>query len=205
MSKNIELNNKGNWVTNHPKKFVLTVFIVAIPLFILILFSINFNRKYNRVSFDTGDDKKYVYNSNISSNKKINKYIELDVTLKSIPKEVQGNYVFTISEKKQSFYSNSTITYKLLMSPDWVDYQTDPSSFTPNVNGVDRSVRFEEEIPEKRFGIFNVGRPNLYMEITIMYKPLNSDLPTNSEDIIKLYYKFDVDKTINSGAPIQIK
>lgn len=201
MGNTLEKKHEGGWIKNHPKKLVITILLIVLPIFIITLAGINFTRRWNRVYFETTDDKNYIYNSNMSSDRKISKYIDLDVKLLEIPEEINGRYVFSISAKGAGEYSSATVTHQEVMSAKWVDVQTNPESASNNIS---KTINFTEEIPTKRFKIFNVERPNLYIKIVVTSKTNLPGLPEADYEEVILYYKFDVNKAIKNNNDIKV-
>ena len=195
-------NNNGklvSWFKEHPTKAFLVLFLVLIPLILLILFGSNFNRNGKRFYFDTDSngDKIYLYNKNIASKKTINKYFdEFEVKLKKVSesktkdeddKEViveYGRFEFDLNYELNSFNKNSRVNFRYVMTADWFDEQSSPSSGS--------TINFPYNLPNRKFLVLKVYKPVLYIEITIQREQLNPDLPSHKE--VKLYYKYDLKK-----------
>lgn len=222
MSKNIEKKSFGSWFTTHPKKLMITILLIALPIFILALFASNYSRKNTRFHFSTNeDDIKYVYQSNISSKNKIKKYTDLNVSLKEISSYTTndeyfkyGRFTFKISHVPTATYANSTFKFEGVLNASWFDDQLGDhkkddkddkkknesrvESFSPNNshnNPTEKTFYYPFNTPDRRLLLLKVGMPSLYLKITINYVPVNPDLPVSDDSETILYYKFDVNKS----------
>jgi hypothetical protein len=181
-------------LTVYSKKIVLILFIVVLPLILLSLFFIKFNKTSTRFYFNKNGDKPiYLYQSDIAKKKEFNKYFKefnLEV-VDSFKYEDKDNIYpkgkLTIEKNfiPQSYYKDSYFSFRWVLAADYMDAQSQVSSVSITETKSKSTIIYPFNLPNRKYLLFKVNRPNLYIEIKI------SNTPLNSEDVI-LYYKIDL-------------
>lgn len=186
-----------NWVKTHPKKLIIYLLLIAIPVFVLILAYTNFSKNANKFHFSNSDtDAEYLYKSDLASNRKLNKYIKsLDIKLKEVNKLTNDDghdYVFVINYEPLKV--NYEYQFEAILKANWLKEQTTKSSIRVNkgTNGKDTSnIRFPYDTPNRKLLVFKVGLPSLILKIDVKIK---NAIISGSDENITLYYKYDLNK-----------
>lgn len=197
MANSKEKTSLLNWIKTHPKKLIIYLLLIAIPVFILILAYTNFSKKANKFHFsNSATDAQFLYKSDLASNRQLDKYIKsLDIRLKEINKlknDDGHDYVFVINY--EPLKDNYQYDFEAILKANWLEEQTTSSSLRVNkgTTGKDTSnIRFPFETPNRRLLVFKVGLPSLIIKIDIEIK---NPIISGSNEEITLYYKYDLNK-----------
>lgn len=189
-----------SWITTHPKKFVISVLLIVLPIFIILLVYLNFSKNANKFHFSTGDTNiEYIYQKNLTSKKKLEKYMDLNITLVETKHLNQGGkhydnsqYKFKFKYVPTSVYKSSTFSFEVILSSSWVKEQTTKESISLTAGTTsERTIRYPYDTPERKLLLFKVGLPSLYFKITIDY--VSTGVELGGESIV-LYYRYDLNK-----------
>ncbi|MCR1809218.1 hypothetical protein, partial [Haploplasma modicum] len=82
-------------------------------------------------------------------------------------------------------YKDSHFSFRWVLAADYMDAQSQVSSISITESKSKSTIIYPFNLPNRKYLLFKVNRPNLYIEIKI------SNTPLNSEDVI-LYYKIDL-------------
>lgn len=197
MANSKEKTSLLNWIKTHPKKLIIYLLLIAIPVFILILAYTNFSKNANKFHFsNSATDAQFLYKSDLASNRQLDKYIKsLDIRLKEINKlknDDGHDYVFVINY--EPLKDNYQYDFEAILKANWLEEQTTSSSLRVNkgTTGKDTSnIRFPFETPNRRLLVFKVGLPSLIIKIDIEIK---NPIISGSNEKITLYYKYDLNK-----------
>lgn len=178
----------------YSKKIMLLIFIVILPLVLTSLFFIRFNKVNTKFYFDKdGDNPIYLYQSDIVRKKEFDKYFKefnLDIvdSVKYEDKDgiyPKGKLTIEKSFTPENYYKDSNFSFRWVLAADYMDAQSQVSSISITESKSESTIIYPFNLPNRKYLLFKVNRPNLYIEIKI------SNTPLNSEDVI-LYYKIDL-------------
>lgn len=192
----------STWMKKYPHKFMILIFVIVIPVFILTGFFFSTIRNSNRFYFEkNGDDPVYLYKSNLTSAEELEEFILLDIKLTKItlPKEnieviddvekvtyTGGKYEFEISyEKPANIEATYTFDF-VLETPFGTDnhYKTSSSLSSNRL-----SINYNEVLPYSKYLFYIIERPNLYIKINMESNEIIPGLKTSDKIF---YYKVDL-------------
>lgn len=207
-------NGKGtilSWIKDFPIKAMLTFLLVVLPVVIIIIAFTTFNKNGKRFYFDKTEEKiTYLYTKDLSSNKEIEKYLDLDLELKRITykmtdeNEVEtASYSFKLDYTLSDEYKNrdTNVSFRWILKADWIKDQ----SVVKNVNSSstsNSSINFDYHLPVRKHLFFNITYPNLFLELKIETKTSASGLSTSETET--LYYKYDISKAMKNNNTVEI-
>ncbi|VEU80681.1 hypothetical protein [Haploplasma axanthum] len=182
------------WFANHPTKALLILLLVIVPVLLLSLIYANYTKKGKSFYFEKKDDTPVLlYQSDLSSKKKIADYFTFTVnidTFKYVEEDkTKGDYTFKKVFSPKENYKEDDFTFKYVLASNWTHDQSTVSTTRSN----DFTLTYDYDLP-KRHSIFKVGKPILYIEITLKKDtPAIGNLPAVSENEV-FYLKYDLNK-----------
>lgn len=187
--------NLFSWIKTHPKKALLFLFLIIIPVTIITLVGINFTNKGKGFYFDTNNDKPVLLKQkDLSSKKEINKYfkelkfelVSVASTMKDEEKIDYATFEFKRTSELTDDYSKATVTYRYLMTANWFDEQSSIST----TSSTNFTIYFPYNLPKTKYLFLKVNKPILYIEVLIK-KPVGSGNLSSFEETT-LYLKYDL-------------
>lgn len=186
------------WLKTHPHKAMLLLFVILIPLFLLMLFSISYSIKGKSFYFDVVDEEiQYLRQSDLASQKTLDEYfetIEFDLvsvsglTNENDEKITYGKFEFERNYIPANYYKDAKFTFRYIMTANWFDEQSDVL-----INNSNKfTINFPHNLPKHKHLILKINKPILYVEITVERNtsPGNENVPSQDKKV--LYYKFDL-------------
>lgn len=190
-----------SWFRKYPVKALIFIFIIIIPLIFITTYTTTSIIKSNRFYFETEEngDPIYLNKKDLTSNKKLEEYLDLDIKLKSIvtPKEKTisdeiiyegGRYIFDIKYTKKENI-NSTFNFTWMLDTKWEENRSTPQNLNITENNSERSITYNYALPFRKYGLIKVNRPNLYLKIVKTDDDILDGLPGKVETI---YMKIDL-------------
>lgn len=191
-----------NWIKKYPKKFMLSIFLIVIPIILLITFIGVTIRNSHRFYFDLeGNEPVYLYRSDLTSEKVLSEYITFDIQLEKItlPKQVStivdGNETTVLSNGRYDF----EISYESKMGPN-VSFTFDfllENTFGSNNHYMTSSnlssnrvlINYNDSLPFTKYLFWKIERPNLYIRINMSSEEIIPGLKTSDKIF---YFKYNL-------------
>lgn len=184
------MKNLINWIKKYPSKALLVLLLILLPLSLLVLVGYNVNRNAKSFYFDKDDKDNPIllYQKDITKKKEFNKYFEdFQITIESIDSKVvddekidYANFKFEQTYEPTSSYKNADFNFRYVMTANWFDKQSSTSTRT--------NIEFPYNLPKRKYLLFKVNKPILYVEINITRHFSELD----QTKTVKLYYKYDL-------------
>ena len=202
-----------NWIKTHPTKFFIIIFLIIIPIFILSILVGSFFKNGNKFYFDKQNEQPiYLYQKDISKSKKVDKYLDFNIELKTLThfqdekedkKEfVYDEYTFKFTHSPKDLYRNASFNFRGVLGTKWLTEQSSVNTIYTNSSSLTK-FKFETELPQSKYLIFNVKKPILYIHIEIIVPSGTPGLPT-LEEKIDLYIKYDLNKIDSNSYDIKL-
>src|SRR5690625_969594 len=155
-----------NWIKTYPTKEILFLILFVIPLLFILLFVFNISRKDKSFYFDTDDNDKplLLYQKDLTKKKKLDEVFDnFEISLEQVEnikndekEDVQyGRFKFKTDYTKTSLYKDASISFRYVMTANWFNEQSNPTSST--------TIDFPFNLPNRKYLIFKVNKPILYV------------------------------------------
>lgn len=200
-----------SWIKIYPIKAMLILLLIIVPIVVIIVSLVTFNKNGKKFYFDkTEDEITYLYNKDLSNNKEISKYIDLELDLKRITYTFDSNnelnnstYNFKLNYTLSDEYKNrnTSVSFRWVLKADWINEQADAKSVYPSSTN-NSNINFDYVLPVRKYMFFNILYPNLFLEIKIETTTSAAGISTTETDI--LYYKYNISKVMKNNNKIEI-
>lgn len=190
-----------SWIKKYPSKFMILLFLIVIPIFLLSAAIIINSRDNHRFYFEEVDGEPvYLYKRNLTTEKKLSEFITFDINLETIvlPREVtdndgnidysEGEYLLKIKYETPENI-NYTFAFEFLLDTTYKGYRSFRTG-TLEKNEI-RTIRipFNYSMPYKKNIFTTVERPYLFIRVKMSSRDIIEGLPVSNEEF---YVKFDL-------------
>lgn len=190
-----------SWIKAYPKKFMILLFLILIPVLLITILTISYNNKSTRFHFDDviSDNINYYYQKDVNSKSDFDTYFKKfdvvfdELTISKVDGETLEIYKFNINVELNNSYAGSRIDYKLVLATDYYDKQ---SSIYTRANSTNFTMTLDYPFSslenKTKLLFFKSGKPNLYIKVTLSNIPSSNPVPLENIDLV---FKLDLNKS----------
>lgn len=195
-----------SWIKKYPTKFMISLFIIVIPIFLVSTAVFINNKDNHKFYFDEVEGvPEYLYKKDLISESKLSEYITFDVKLETIalPRETidkdsgestysEGEYTFKISyETPESIHY--TFAFEFLLDTTYEGYRSFRTATLEKNELTAVRIPFNFKMPYKKSIFTTINRPYLFIRIKMSSRDIIEGLPVSNQEF---YVKFDLNSQV---------